>query len=324
MFVVDALPANSPQSSPASRHRVIEVPALDGVPLGARVYEPDAADGGAEAARAVVVIASATSVPQRYYTRFAGFLARAGFRVVTFDYRGIAASRRRGSLRRERATMQDWGRQDLGGVLAWAERTWPGLERLLVGHSFGGQALGLTPHTAKLSGAMLVGAQLGYWRRWPASEQLKLGLTVHALIPGFATALGYVPGWTGLGEDLPGGVASEWARWCRHPEYLIGYVPEARDHFASLRGPVLAWGFTDDWYAPIPAVDALLEQLRGADVRREIVAPHQVGAKAVGHFGFFRPEHRETLWREAADWLLDAASRATRPASSAIQAVSPA
>src|SRR5690606_32528534 len=119
--------------------------------------------------------------------------------------------------------------------------------------------LGLTSQTAKLSGAMLVASQLGYWRRWPTSEQLKLGLTVHALLPGLATALGYVPGWTGLGEDLPGGVAREWARWCRHPDYLMGYVPEARAHFASLRGPVLAWGFTDDWYAPIPAVDALLD-----------------------------------------------------------------
>jgi predicted alpha/beta hydrolase len=23
----------------------------------------------------------------------------------------------------------------------------------------------------------------------------------------------------------------------------------------------------------------------------------------IGHFGFFRPEHRDTLWRGAAEWI---------------------
>jgi predicted alpha/beta hydrolase len=25
--------------------------------------------------------------------------------------------------------------------------------------------------------------------------------------------------------------------------------------------------------------------------------------RKIGHFGFFRPEHRDTLWRDAAEWL---------------------
>jgi predicted alpha/beta hydrolase len=33
------------------------------------------------------------------------------------------------------------------------------------------------------------------------------------------------------------------------------------------------------------------------------VKPSDVDAKAIGHFGFFRPEHRDTLWRSAAEWL---------------------
>lgn len=31
--------------------------------------------------------------------------------------------------------------------------------------------------------------------------------------------------------------------------------------------------------------------------------PSDVGAKAIGHFGFFRPEHRDTLWRGVAEWI---------------------
>jgi predicted alpha/beta hydrolase len=33
------------------------------------------------------------------------------------------------------------------------------------------------------------------------------------------------------------------------------------------------------------------------------ISPERLGARRIGHFGFFRPEHRDTLWREAADWL---------------------
>jgi predicted alpha/beta hydrolase len=34
------------------------------------------------------------------------------------------------------------------------------------------------------------------------------------------------------------------------------------------------------------------------------ITPSDVDVAKIGHFGFFRPEMRETLWRQAADWLL--------------------
>jgi predicted alpha/beta hydrolase len=37
-----------------------------------------------------------------------------------------------------------------------------------------------------------------------------------------------------------------------------------------------------------------------------------VGQKKLGHFGFFREKARETLWREAAEWLLSAARGSVR------------
>jgi predicted alpha/beta hydrolase len=33
------------------------------------------------------------------------------------------------------------------------------------------------------------------------------------------------------------------------------------------------------------------------------IAPAEAGVSKIGHFGFFRPDHRDTLWREAAEWL---------------------
>ena len=33
--------------------------------------------------------------------------------------------------------------------------------------------------------------------------------------------LGYVPGWSGLGEDLPKGVFEQWVRWVMSERYLF-------------------------------------------------------------------------------------------------------
>ena len=56
-------------------------------------------------AKAVVVIASGTGIPQRFYSKFARHLADDGFDVVTFDYEGIGASLN-GAIRECSATMQ--------------------------------------------------------------------------------------------------------------------------------------------------------------------------------------------------------------------------
>jgi len=33
------------------------------------------------------------------------------------------------------------------------------------------------------------------------------------------------------------------------------------------------------------------------------VHPRDLSAERIGHFGFFRESFRDTLWREAAQWL---------------------
>jgi predicted alpha/beta hydrolase len=33
------------------------------------------------------------------------------------------------------------------------------------------------------------------------------------------------------------------------------------------------------------------------------VTPAEAGASKIGHMGFFRSEHRDTLWRGAAEWI---------------------
>lgn len=273
-----------------------ELPAKDGYPLGATLFHPDHPNGRA------LQIQAAAGVRQDYYARFAAYLAERGFAVLTFDYRGVGRSRP-ADIRKLRARMRDWALLDSGAALDFLHRTYPASRLMLVGHSFGGQSFGIVPGHERLSAALAVGSQSGYWRHWSGPWRAGMWLLTHALLPGGSRLLGYFPGaLLGQGENLPAGIALEWASWCRHPEYLVGALG-AREEYASFAAPLRVYWMTDDIYAPLAAAEAYLRFYPRARAELKRVAPRDVGAEAIGHFGFFRERFRDTLWRDAADWL---------------------
>jgi len=148
--------------------------------------------------------------------------------------------------------------------------------------------------------------QFGYIGHWPATGRARLGLVWNVLVPSFAATLGYVPRWSGIGEDLPGGVAREWARWCTSPGYLLDHVEGARERFARFTAPTLFYSFTDDDYAPRAAVEHYLATLSGAEQIHRRFAPADLEMDAIGHFGFFRPNAEPKLWRELARFFDEA------------------
>jgi len=275
------------------------IAAGDGFSLEASVFEPERAGSGFR----VALINSATAVKRSYYRRYAAFLAEEGMAAVTFDYRGVGGSRPGGGTR-VAASMREWAEKDAAGVLAWTLRRWPGAPVVLVGHSFGGQALGLMPGADRLSRALFVAAQSGYWRHWPGWWRWRTWIFWHFLLPGLSHTVGYFPGrLAGLGEDLPKGVALDWARWGRRPDYILEGDAARRESYARLRLPIRAYSFPDDDFAPATAVDALLSFYRGAAVEHRHVTPRELGVEAIGHWGFFRESFRATLWQESLDWL---------------------
>lgn len=254
----------------------------------------------ASSERAAVLLVGATAVPQRFYARFAAFLASRGLTVLTFDYRGIGQSRR-GALGGHPATMRDWGEHDVTGALARLRAEAPGLPVLALGHSFGGQALGLSDALTEVDGLLTVGAQFGWYGHWSGLARVRMWATWSLVFPAALATWGYIPGRLGLGEDLPPGVAREWGLWCRSRNYLLDHVTEARRRLARFEGPLEVWGFTDDDYAPEGAVRAYADAVRPVGRTLRLRRPSQVGARRVGHFGLFRPEHRDTLWVEVAE-----------------------
>jgi predicted alpha/beta hydrolase len=279
----------------------LTVPARDGYPLAADLHLPD----GAPVAAALV--APAMGVPRRYYAAFASYLARAGIAALAVDVRGVGGSRP-ARLRGFEATLAGWGEHDLAGALDALAGRFPRVKLLWVGHSAGGQLFGLVDGPP-VSGALLVASQSGHWRHWDGLWRVVMAGMWWAVVPALASTVGYLPlRALGQGEDVPKGVALEWARWGRHPEYIL---PHARARggaaFARYDGPLRAYAIADDAYAPAAAVRALVAGYSAARAEVRVVRPEDVGERRIGHFGFFRPHFEATLWGDALAWLRGAA-----------------
>ena len=279
----------------------LDVTASDGRRLAATLFSP------AGKPQRAILINSATGVPRQYYRRFATWLAEHNHAVLTFDYRGIHGSRD-GPIKADRAKVSEWGTQDVAAAIDLLAARFPALPRIAIGHSIGGQLIGLAANNMLLHGAVGVATQSGYWRHWPRAQSPLRVWRWYVDHPLKAALFGYYPGKRHYGVDLPRGVAVEFARWCRSPDYVVDADGRPlRRHFEGFSRPYRFIGFTDDPIAPAPAVDALLAMYATADKRLDRYSPAQLGMTEVGHFGFFRESGRARLWPHALDWLASVA-----------------
>jgi predicted alpha/beta hydrolase len=267
------------------------IPAVDGFRLSATRYEPAAAPRG------WVVVANAMGVKQAYYRGLARWLAEKGWAVVTFDYRGVGASR---PAPPGPVSLFDWAQKDLEGVLQWARGH--GRPVVFLGHSLGTQLLGLAPSAVSLHAVIGVGSQTGDYRRWPFPSNVGMFVLATVLLPAITAVFGKLPrGW--MGEEVPKGPVDDWARWIRSSGYMLSEGPSVAEAYARLACPMTGFSFSDDGYAPRSLVDDLFAIYQGARVERVHLTPQQLGVKKVGHFGAFRPEVKDTLWPQLLERL---------------------
>lgn len=286
--------------SAAVRSRVERVRAADGRRLAVTFHEPTG-----HPPAATCLIAPAMGVRRTFYAGFARWLAGRGLATGVLDYRGTGGSR---PLRLEEldARLPDLARLDLPAAGERLAERHPGLPGTYVGHSLGAQLFGLLPEPGRYGRMLMVNSGSAHWRLWPAPDRWAVAGMWYVIVPLLTRVYGHFPAWmVGMGDELPAGVALDWARWARHPAYAVDEEGRPlREGFRSYRGKIRAVGFSDDPFAPRRAVEELLSFWERAD--RELLhrSPGEVGREAVGHMGFFRPESREPLWRESADWLL--------------------
>jgi predicted alpha/beta hydrolase len=296
--VVESPRAIAPHRAGANAAQPFKLRCADGRELAANwIAAPET--------RAVLVINPATGFPQTFYFRLASYAAERGYGVLVYDYRGMGASAPV-TLATESCCMSDWGLQDMRAALAEGAARAAGLPVATLGHSVGGQFLGLLKNHHLARAHVQVAVSVGYWR-WELAPFRYLAWwfwRVHG--PLMLAFKGYVPtggGWSGL--PLPRGVFEEWRRWCLRPDHfgpdLRTYL---RDHvFDDIRAPMLNVGFTDDPIATRRTVTELDRFFPNAVRESRWYTPAEAGSSRIGHEGFFASRHRETLWRPTFDWL---------------------
>lgn len=181
----------------------------DGFALSGHLY------GDPATAKAGLLIAPAMGVEQRYYADFARWMAAQGWLVMSFDYRGMGASRpdaMRHSLKGLDADIRTWAEQDAAAAVDELSRLL-GPDRPLhwLGHSLGGQILGLLPNRERVAKAVTVGSGSGYWRRNAAQLKRYVWWLWFVVVPLALPLFGYFPGrrLRKVG-DLPRGVMAQW------------------------------------------------------------------------------------------------------------------
>ena len=289
-------------SSPEPGGLAISIPCPDGVVLGGHLWlaETPWPEGS-------VIVNPATGVLARYYHRYAHFLARHGFDVLTFDYRGIGQSRPP-ELRGAGYRWRDWGERDFEAVL----RLMSGHRRhgplMVVGHSVGGFLPGLAEHAPMIDRMLTVGAQYAWWGDYMPSRRAALFFKWHVVMPAVTALCGYFPGRRlGWLEDLPKGVANEWS--FRRSRFERSHPKDERKEvlrrMAAVKAPILAIAVSDDELGTVPAVRRTLNYYAGAQSVVVQLYPVDLGRDRIGHFGLFHDSHAAGFWIDTLSWLRD-------------------
>ena len=271
----------------------IQFPALDGYILTGTLYSP-------LNAKAQIVVASATGVPQPFYRRFAEYAMKQGYQVLCFDYRGVAQSAPK-TLKNFQMSYLDWGKYDLAGAIDYLNQF--NLPIFMVGHSYGGQALGLTPNHQLIKAMYCFGTGAGWHGYMPLSERIKVQVIWNIVFPPMVAASGYLP-WSKLkmGADLPKHVYQQWRKWCNNPTYFFG-DPEHKylhDVYAQIKTPIYAVAALDDAWALPASRHAFMQHYTQAPMHYIDITPQQYDLKDIGHMGYFR-KGSEKIWQDIFD-----------------------
>ncbi|QIZ76188.1 serine aminopeptidase domain-containing protein [Ferrimonas lipolytica] len=279
------------------------VSAADGQPVSLNWFEPDSAT-----TTAWVLIAPALGVPQRFYHDFANYLVGNGFGVMTLDYRGIAQSPLQVTDDAE-VKMSDWGLLDLPIALQTLKAKAAGQPCHVIGHSCGGQLLGLSGELDGIASITCIGASVPALQYYHG-QRLKMWLLWRLILPLLCMGKRFPAQKLGIAkQSIPSGIIRQWASWGRSNHYLF----EPKNGFdlsgyQDYQQRLLSIGFADDDYAPPAAVLDLGRRYSHAERSERIYGDSEVNqVGGIGHFNYFRRRH-QPLWPELVDWL-------TRPAS---------
>ena len=270
--------------------------------LAATVYRPK------DEVKAALMIAPATGIKRQFYHNFATYLAASGFGVLTFDNEGIGESLS-SDLAKCDASLISWGRHDMPAALDALQDEFSDVTYHLIGHSAGGQLIGLMPNYKALTSVFNVACSSGQIKNMDMPYKLKAMGFMDAFIPLTNLTFGYTPAdKIGMGEPLPRGVARQWREWCNGAGYIkTDFGKSIHTHFYDeIDIPALWLGFSDDEIANSKNIDDMIRVFSKMPVEKRFFEPKEFGLNSIGHMRYFSSKTNAKapqLWQMAVDWL---------------------
>ena len=273
----------------------IKIIAEDGYTLFGTLREPKLSTD----IKGYIQINSGTGIPEKFYRHFAKYLTQQGYVTVTFDYRGIGKSKPK-KLRGFDATNFQWGTLDMTAVLNWGIEHYPDIDKIIIGHSMGGQLIGTMKNAEKIDRTIIIASGTGFWKDMPKSRlKFLMPFLWYVYIP----LTSFVCGYGGAkkikqGENLPKGVALQWRKWCVNDDYWESDFNKETNanSFSKLNGKLKSISFTDDNIISAKANKKLLNYFKNVSIENKVIAPNDFNLTQIGHFGFFSKKS-EKLWK---------------------------
>ena len=279
--------------------RDIYIPLSNGNNLAGSLFTPSDKE-----IKGAVMIGPATGIKRRFYAPFAAHLAEHGFGVITFDNQGVGGSLH-GSLKHSTVTLQDWGYMDMPAVLDYLIETFPKVKYHLVGHSAGGQLIGLMHNWSQLTSIFNVSSSSGSIKNMKQPFYTKAVFFMQIFIPLSNLIFGYSKiNWAGMGEPLPRKVGVQWSEWCAGKGYIVeAFDKTIHEHwYDEIDLPTMWVNATDDDIAGNINVEEMIAVYTKLKVDRIILDPNELKVKEIGHMKFFSRKN-SFLWKHALDWL---------------------
>lgn len=265
----------------------------DGYELSARFYPHQTTSKHA----LPILICPATGITKTFYNSYATWLTEQGHDVLVFDFRGIGESLH-GPLKQSTASIAQWGQLDIPAAIDTLINKTQAAQVIILGHSAGGQLLGIVPNYNKVAKVVAVSGSTGHVKDLKGRTKLLAPVMFNIIFPIARYTLGYGPtNAIGMGENLPKDVAREWAQFCSKPGYVLNALGKTvqQDFHAQVNCPITAVWSTDDEIATKANVKDLLRLYPNAPTDMIELNPKATGHKAIGHILMFKSSHKN-LW----------------------------
>ena len=254
----------------------------------------------AAAARAIVLLNPGTATKTSFYRPFVEFLVGQGYHVFLWNYRGFGESKE-GSLKDRAYQFSDIGFYDIPAAIDYVKDCYPDLPLYCIGHSAGGQQLGLANNFDKIDGLIVVAASAGYFAYMPFFYRIKANFFFRFFAPISSLIFGYVPASKlNLMEDLTAPLAREWGEWCREKELFFS---------PRLYGKIVAQGTGKNFKMPIHVFvaddDEICTEKNMKNFWKNISSSEGIfftkykardfPSQKIGHFGYFK-KGNQRVW----------------------------